>query len=69
MTDAISYYCVVYQVKASGAWRTRMYVSDGHLNSLRKQPGIKISSVKIVTPANPGEGLGWLDKVKNFFKK
>jgi hypothetical protein len=69
MTDAVAYYLVTYQVKASKKFRTRTFLTDGDLHSLANQPGLRICSVKVVTPALPGEGLSWLTRVKTFFKR
>lgn len=67
MTDKASAYLVVYRVKKSGKYRTRVYYSDGDLNSLSNTTQVTIISVKVVNPAEPGEGFSWITAVKNFF--
>jgi hypothetical protein len=68
MTDACASYLVVYQVKKSQKFRTRVYQTDGDLHALANTTQVKIISVKVVNPADPGVGLGWLTKVKNYFQ-
>jgi hypothetical protein len=68
MTDAVASYLVVYRVKKTGKYRTRVYQRDGDLHALANTTQITIISVKVVNPAEPGEGLSWLARVKHYFR-
>jgi hypothetical protein len=69
MTDCVAYYVVHYYVITSKKYRVTILSEDNDLNAMAHQPGIKILSVKVVNKALDGEGLFWIDRVRNFFKR
>lgn len=69
MTDSVSYCVVTYLIKCSKKYRVRTYSDYCALHALAHDPKISIISVKVVPAALPGEGLSWVEAIKNLFKR